>query len=275
MPARLRRHGPHSSTIALAVLIAIAIAGCTGAEAPDLATAASEAQFASVADLGPHTMSAVIERSEAFSGASPLRRQEGVEIRWESWDAFETRRLVNGSQVSCVRVADGSAWSQRRDGTWVQRGDPEPARQELRLVWNSWEQALESFDDRVALTPSSSEIVEGRRAQRFLVSLTEPEPEPQERTSRQRGKGKGKGKGKRRRSRGDANPRSLRSLTGEVVIDEGTAVRLLAKVRGEWQDGLRTHTVALDLSRAGFGLPQALTAPTESEIPALPPPGDP
>ncbi len=269
MTARPWHRGPLALCAAFAGLVAGP--GCTGNETPDLAAAAGEAQFASVADLGPHTMSAVIERSEAFSGESPLRRQEGVEIRWESWDAFETRRLVNGEQVSCMRVADGSAWSQRRDGTWVQRGDPEPARQELRLVWNSWDQALESFDDRVALTASSSEIVEGRRAQRFLVSLHEPKPK--ERASRRRTKGKGKGK--RRRSRGNADQRSLRSLSGEVVIDEGTAVRLLAKVRGEWQDGLRTHTVSLDLSRAGFGLPQALTAPTESEIPALPPPGVP
>lgn len=267
----LRLDGTSSSRLTAAALVVHL--GCTGAETPDLAAAASKAQFESATDLGPHRLSAVIERSESLRGGTPLRRQEGVEIRWESWDAFETRRLVNGEQVSCLRVVDGHAWSQRRDGTWVQRGDPEPARQELRLVWNNWEQALEPFDDRVDLTKSSSEVVEGRRAQRYLVSLADPEPADQ-RIDRGKQRGKRKAKGKRRR-RGNADQRTFRALSGDVVIDETTAVRLLAKVRGEWQDGIRTHAVALDLTRSGFGLPQALTAPTGSEIPALPPPENP
>lgn len=247
------------------VALACALSACSPSNAPDLAAASTEAQFDSVAKLGPHTFSARIERQESIGSSAPIQRQEGVEIRWESWDAFESRRLVNGEQVSCVRVVDGRAWSQRRDGTWVERGDPEPARQELRLAWNSWEQALEPFDDHVDLTGEASEVVEGRRARRFTVALAAQDPDPSPPPAKAK---------RRRRRRGDADQRSYLALSGDVVIDEATAVRLLATVRGEWADGERTHTVSLDLSRAGFGLPHALTVPGAAPAPA-PSPGNP
>lgn len=235
--------------LALAPSLVLACAEDTG---PTLAEASVAVQYESVASLGPHRMSATTRRQELAGAEVITDAQEAMEIRWQSWDAFEMRRLVDGEQVSLVRVADGRAWAQRGDGSWVSRGDPEPWRQELRVAWSAWDQALEPFDERVVLTEVGADVVEGRRARRYTVSLAPLAERPRA----TRGKGKGK---RRRRATPPTDP--LLALSGEVVLDEGTATRLLARVEGRWTQDDRERVVALDLSRSGLGQPQTILPP--------------
>jgi len=232
--------------------------GCADETGPTLADASTEVQYESVASLGPHRMTATTRRTELRDGAPTTDVQEAMEITWQSWDAFEMRRLVDGEQVSLVRVADGRAWAQRGDGSWVARGDPEPWRQELRIAWSAWDQALEPFDDRVTLTEVGDDVVEGRRARRYTVSLAPPST-PTRRAGRAKAKGKPGRKARRRRAAEAADP--LLDLSGEVVLDAGTATRLLARIEGRWTQDDRIRTVALDLRRSGIGQPQTLLSP--------------
>lgn len=261
MSGRPRRRG----WAALALTVA---AACAAEPTIDLAEASEAVQFESVAELGSHRMAATIRRQEHRGDTLVADVQEALEVRWQGWEAFEMRRLVDGEQTSLVRVVDGLAWAQRRDGSWVQRGDPEPWRQEMRLTWNAWDEVLEPFDDRVKMQDPTDEVVEGRRARRYALSLAEAEPE---RTPPQAGKRKGK---RKKRKHGRAGPEPL-TLSGDVVLDEATATRLLAQVAGSWRDEDRRYSFTLDLSRSGIGLPQTLERPapgTGAVRGAAPPP---
>lgn len=241
-----------------ALSLLLGCVACADEAGPTLAEASEAVQYESVAALGPHRMTATTRRTEQRDGAAATAVQEAMEITWQGWSAFEMRRLVDGEQVSLVRVVDGHAWAQRGDGSWVDRGDPEPWRQELRIAWSAWDQALDPFDDRVTLTEAGAEVVEGRRARRYTVSLAPPTT-PTRRAGRAKAKSKPGRKARRRPAAEATDP--LLDLSGEVVLDAGTATRLLARVEGRWTQDDRVRTVALDLRRSGIGQPQTLLSP--------------
>ena len=166
-----------------------------------------------------------------------------------------------------MRVVDGLALAQRRDGSWVQRGDPEPWRQEMRLTWNAWDEVLEPFDDRVKMQDPTDEVVEGRRARRYVLSLAEAEPA---RTPPQAGKRKGKRK-KRKHGRVGPEPHPLRRRRPRR--SHGHAAPRAG--RGELAGRRPPDSFTLDLSRSGIGLPQTLERPapgTGAARGAAPPP---
>lgn len=242
--------------LALASGLAAGLLGACDSDAgPTLAQASQEVQFDSVARLGPHRLSASIRRQDLRDDVVLTDVLEGVEVQWQSWDAFEMRRAVDGKRVSAVRVTGGSAWSEREDGGWTNRGDPEPWRQELRLAWNAWDQALSPFQSRLLLTEIDEDVVEGRRVRRYAVGLR-PLPEPPAPDDDDKAKGKG-----RRRTKKPADD-GLIDLSGEVTLDAATAARLVAQVQGRYRQGDRIRTVRLDLTRSGIGADLDLTVPT-------------
>ena len=244
--------GPIHAANRIVVLAGLGLAGamlssCRSCAQPDveevsLAQVSQEIQFQSVDHLGPHAYLASIQRTELRDDVVVTDSQEVFEIRWDGWDDFEVRRSVDGKLASALRVVDAVAWWQR-NGRWVNRGDPEPYRQELRMTWNGWEQALDLFRNRVALDQPEDGVVEGRAARRYEVSLAPPAAV---------------GKARRRRRESEGGPVSLE---GFVWVDEITAVRLVADVSGEVQRGGVTRRVHLKLARSAIGQDQNIERP--------------
>jgi len=245
-----------------AVLALSAGVACTpeGPPAADLADASVEVQFESVDRLGPHRYLASIKHRTVRDDGGVSRTDEAVEIRWQDWDTFEYRRVVDAELQSAVVTVDGKPWTLRSRGRWEAREDAEPYRLDLRQSWNAWDQALEPFGDRVQLEEAGQELFEGRPVRRYRVSLA-PEAERTASTK----------KGKRRRKvhvpRHDDGPVSL---SGVVWVDEGTAVRLQAEVTGELTQRGRQRTIDLQLTRSGIGLDQGVSPPKGARHRATP-----
>ena len=238
--------------------------GSTDPKAPDLAQVSQEVQFESVDKLGPHLYLASIRHRISRSDGSTERSDEAVEIRWQDWDTFTFRRVVDAELQSAVVTVDGRPWTLRSKNRWDRRDDAEPYRLDLRQSWNAWDQALEPFGERIMLTIEGTELFEGRTVRRYKVSLA-PEPEP-EATPRSKGK-------RRRKKRHEANQSvTLLSLDGRVWVDEGTAVRLQAEVTGELEQRGRRRTVELQLTRSGIGQPQEIEPPVAPRKRARPAP---
>jgi len=219
----------------------------------DLGDASQEVQFESVDALGPHLYLASIKHRTTRSDGSTERSDEAVEIRWQDWDTFTFRRVVDAQLQSAVVTVDGRPWSLRSKERWERRDDAEPYRLDLRQSWNAWQQALEPFDGRIEFEEEGTELFEGRVVRRYLVSLApEPDEPPPER---------GKGKRRRKQRHKPTKPITLISLEGRVWVDEGTAVRLQAEVSGELEQRGRRRTVELQLTRSGIGLPQEIEPP--------------
>lgn len=203
-----------------------------------LPEAADEAIFASVEKLGPHRCVATYSRADTRDGAPAGGSEQIVDIAWHDWDRFQVTRKANGQPSSEVIVVGGRPWARNRGGRWEEREDPEPWRVQLESTWDTWDEALEPFGDRVALTETGREELEGRWARRFTVSL-----KPEQTT-----------KGRRPAF-------TPISLSGTVWLDELTAVRLLAEVEGVVAQGNLQRRITLRLVRSDFGEDLGIRAP--------------
>ena len=230
---------------------------------PTLAEASQEVRFQSVDALGPHAYLATTIRTDVREGEVVSEVQEIFEIQWQGWDDFEMRRTVDGDMVSCVRVAEGRAWV-LRNGAWLKRPDAEPYRQELRLSWSGWDQALGGYHERVGYSDAQDGVIEGRPARRYVVELTPPHgvtaPPPAAEAPAEGAPVE------------DAvSVSGPRSLSGFVWVDQLTAVRLVADVQGELVQDSLTRRTQLKLSRSAFGQDQGIVTPTVPEAsPDLP-----
>lgn len=242
----------HTGWLGLSVVCWIGC-GSSDSKAPDLAQVSQEVQFESVDLLGPHLYLASIRNRITRTDGSTERSDEAVEIRWQDWDTFTFRRVVDAELQSAVVTVDGRPWTLRSKNRWDRRDDAEPYRLDLRQSWNAWDQALEPFGERIVLTTEGTELFEGRIVRRYKVSLA-PEPDADARP---------RAKGKRRRKKRHKAVKSvtLLSLDGRVWVDEGTAVRLQAEVTGELEQRGRRRTVELQLTRSGIGQPQEIEPP--------------
>ena len=234
--------------IALLVLLPVACKGCQKQEVPQvtLAQEADKVIFASVEKIGAHRYIGRVTRADSRDGGKPVSHEETVDLGWEDWDNFRYSRLINGEPAFEVLVANSVPYIRRGTGRWEQRDDVEPYRVELESTWDTWDEAMEPFGYRVALTDQGTEVIEGRPTTRYAVSLA-PVPEV---------KGKGKKKGGATHSHFEPL-----TLSGTVWVDQTTAVRLVGDVSGSVQQGNLTRTIALRFARSGFGEKQDIAPP--------------
>jgi len=224
---------------------------------PTLAEASQEVRFQSVDALGPHAYLATTIRTDLRDGQVVAEVQEIFEIQWQGWDDFEMRRTVDGDMVSSVRVAEGRAWV-LRNGAWLKRPDAEPYRQELRLSWSGWDQALGGYHERVGYSEAQDGVIEGRPARRYVVELAPPRgvsPPPSAAEVSAEGIP----------AQDAISPSGPRSLSGFVWVDQLTAVRLVADVQGELVQDSLTRRTQLKLSRSAFGQDQGIVTPAVPE----------
>lgn len=230
----------------------ILVLGCRSCEeAPPepemtLTEAADEATFASVEKLGPHRCTSTITRVDSRDGVAGAAHVEVAEISWRDWDRFRLSRVMDGEPVSDVIVVGGKPWAREYDGPWDARDDAEIFRVQLQSTWDSWDTALEPFGERITFTEVGRELIEGRWAHRFSVSLA---PDPAAATTAEGAPPK-KEKKKERARRASFTPLTL---TGTVWIDEISAVRLLAEVEGQVKQGNLVRSISLKLARSAFG----------------------
>lgn len=235
----------------------VLLGGC--ADDPQVAALAEVSQqlsFESVDQLGPHHFLGSLRHERERSDGSVGTTDEAVEIRWQDWDSFEYRRTVDSELESAVIARDGVPWALLADGSWREGQDAEPHRLELRQSWNAWDQALEPYRGRIDYTDRGTEVVEGRNARRYGLSLA-PLPAP----AASPAKGGKSRKAKARAAAEDPQGDRLVSISGEVWVDEATAVRLLADVTAARVHRGRRHTVTLKVVRSDVGRDQKIQPP--------------
>ncbi|MCB9743802.1 MAG: hypothetical protein H6741_06565 [Alphaproteobacteria bacterium] len=221
----------------LLVLIAVS-AGCErGPTEEELQIGASrQVTVDTLASIGPHQSVSTIRRRYADSEDVTL---ESFELAWGDWDHYQARRLKDGRLRSELRVIDGEAWMGTSAGRFSHRGDAESFRVELRTTWSAWEQALAPFAGRVVLSDPQETVVEGRPAHRYQVSLAEA-------------------------AEGGKKGTEPLSLSGQVTLDDASAIRLLAEVEGRYRElgrVSRERVVQLEITRSRFGEPPDIATP--------------
>ncbi len=224
-----------SRRLALLMLGAGLWLGCEPEPEPEhqLLEASREVTFGDIANLGPHRLEASIRRAVVLDGERQSAGQDQVQLVWRDWDNFQLARRRGGSIISQVMVEDGSARVRQADGRLVAASDVEPHRVELRMAWDVWSLGLSVFEGRMQLEHAGAGQLDGREATQYRVSLAPP-------------------------VEGGAGRIVTDSLEGSLWIDELTAVRLMAEVRGSWhrvgQEQL-VNEVEVILVRTDFGLP--------------------
>jgi hypothetical protein len=225
------------------IIAALALhCGSADPHKPALDVVADQITFKSVEALGPHHLLATIEQQSVWTDGNTESHEETVELAWNDWDSFHLRRVVRGSAVGETIMDQGRSYHRGQGPHWVQEFDSEPARLRVRTSWSVWSTAMEVFSARIDLVEMEQSIVDGRSARRYQVSLA---PRPQ---------------GQRIRH-GGMKPISI---TGEVWIDQATAVRLAADVTAKVDlKGMR-RTIQLHLRRSHVGEQQTIEPPSAS-----------
>ena len=224
-------------------LLPLLLGACTPTiEAPEeerLATVSHQVNWESVTRLGPHRMelSATLDRA---SGS----RTEGFSVLWGSWDDFEVTRSRDGRTTQDLRIISGVAWTSNDGHSFNPQRDAEIYRAELSTTWNDWDRHLEPFLGGLVLESDREAVVEGRPAERYLISL-DPEWKPAGR-------------------RADVPT----SLSGHVTLDSATGVRLLGQVEGHYLERGETDkpaTLTVNLLRTEIGTVPTIPIPEETE----------
>lgn len=221
---------------AAALLLPLA---CTPSEvgSDPLAEASTEVTFASVEQVGPHHMVASIRRTDARPG-DERTTDELVELSWQDWDNFQVRRVVDGEATREVLVADGQAWVKVGDH-WEERPDAETQRVQLRMTWNSWDSAIGPHRDHVQLVSEGRDVVEGRPATRYRIEMLPDEQRP-------------------KNQRWGFQPETA---SGQVWLDEASAVRLKAQLQTTSRRGDLVRTTVFELQRSNVGGDQGVRPP--------------
>jgi len=217
---------------------------------PTIEVVSQKITFDSVSKLGPHYSVGSIQRTDTRPGGYVFEQSEAIEIAWNSWESFHFQRSTDGETSFEAIVHGGTSSTRNGRGPWKTSGDGEGARLDVYTAWNTWDEALEGFRDRVGFEPLGETIIDGRPAKRFSLVLL-----PKSATK------------KRRKRKSGMQPHRLE---GEVAIDKATAVRLRATVHAVAKHGNLVRHTEFNIRRSNIGEPQPIEAP---EVP-LGSPGD-
>ncbi len=219
----------------IALLLVAACGGGAGDATPLLPEAAEKATFATIASLGSYQLQASVTRTITAGGA-PQTTQETVEVKWRDADHWSYRLGRDGRTRTEVVVWDAVAWSGGGEGPPVRKGDAEPYRVQLASVWDPWQWGLESLADSLAYQPGDAELVDGRRARHHNLALVPDDGKP---------------------NRGWTPT----AVSGDVWIDEETAVRLKGKVLVDAVSGARTQRLELLFAVGSIGVDPGVSPP--------------
>ena len=226
------------------MLLLLTLFACSG-DTPTVTRAevSERVTLDSMARLGTFQLHATWSRTRTREGAAPQARSTSMELLWMDLDHWCYSRLAGDVVESRMLVRDAVGWEQRGAGRWTSGRDPQALRAQLDITWDPWDEALSLFAGRISYTPAGSDEIAGRKAERYTVGL-EPEPEL-----------KGKQKPK------VAGPWKPTALEGELWVDQETAVRLQAKVKGTVKGQGQEQQVELVLGVSGVGADPGLPDP--------------
>lgn len=199
-----------------------------------LTAAAEKTTFSGVAALGSFHLSASVRRTDTVEGRPPAESGETMEIRWQDADHWSQVAARDGRVHTDVRVWDGVAWVVGKTGL-EKKGDPERYRIQLATVWDPWTWGLERAAEDIKSVMGPVELLDGRRAVRYTLALADLK------------------KGHR--------SWTPTAVSGDVWIDEATAVRMRGQVRVEATGDKRTRTTELLFTIGSIGADPAVVRP--------------
>ena len=226
---------PHGRVIVLLVLLACGSTdGTPAAPTLTLPQAAKQTTFAGVTALGSFHLQASLRKTDTVEGRPAKESAETMEIRWKDADHWSYVSARDGRVVSDVRVWDGVAWTIRA-GVTEKKGDPEPFRIQVATVWDPWSWGLERLAEDVKSVAGPVELLDGRRAVRYTLALEDQK------------------KGHR--------TWTPTAVSGDLWIDEATAVRMRGQVRVDATNDKRTTTRELLFTLGAIGADPEVVRP--------------
>ena len=219
----------------------IFLGGCWDAKpnvAPEepskLMEASHQVIFASVEKIGIHSFQATYQQTEFHGEDIRSEHEEVLEISWQNWDNFESKRTVDGEIVSNIIITDAQTWDWQSQ-QWVRRRDGEPYRVQLRNTWNQWDSVMRHFGEHVEWILDGDEVIEGRKTKRYRALFTKPE-------------------------RVKVSLRPI-EFQGMVWVDEETAVRILGEISGVLLRDAYKKQVKYQVQRTEIGLKKDISPP--------------
>jgi hypothetical protein len=209
-------------------------------EEEKLAEASTKVIFASVEPLGPHQYDARIRRKEIREEIEVSSHDEFVHIDWQDWDNFQYNRTIDTKEVTALIVSNHIPWLKYQSKKWKKQIDAEPYRLQMRTAWNTWEQYLGSYEDRLLWTPLGNDTIEGRTVTRYELSLDTSKNTPNRNLN-------------------------LQSISGSVSVDQATAVRLYAELTIVLVADTYKKKIDMQLKRTMIGVAQEIISPEKKE----------
>jgi len=228
-------------------------AGCSGEKsgAEEILAQSSAVTFETVLQLGPNRMESTIVTEHAETG---VREMESMEIAWADGDNFMVRQVHDGDVRREVRVLRGKPWV-RAGERFVRRDEADIYRGVLAQTWDMWGLAVGPFVEQIGYDYDGEVVIEGRRGRRFNLRLATDEELAAAKAAMEADQGR----------------RTARfvpmAITGSIVLDESTAVRLLTEfeVRLVARGGGRERTVRFREARSGIGERPTIPSPREKK----------
>lgn len=206
-----------------------------------LVEASQAVTFASSEALGAHRLRTMRKQQEYHGEDVRSETTEILLIDWADWDHWQATQMVDDEIVSQVWVVDGRC-VEGMNGRFIERNDGEPYRVQLRNTWNQWEMMMRPFVQHVEWTFVQTDIIEDRKTKQYQASFTRPTE--------------------------GHNGLFPKDLSGNIWVDEQTAVRLLGSVEGVLLNGPYKKTVSLSIERSDIGADVVLERLRES-LPSL------
>jgi hypothetical protein len=199
-----------------------------------LVEASNTVIFSSVEQIGSHRFVSTFSRKEYHGEDVRSEHQEILQITWKDWDNFQSTRTVSDQVVSDVIISDFTTWIFLGE-EWKKQPDGELYRTQLRMTWNQWDDVMRHFDEFVTWTPTSLEILDGRRTQKYVASFSRPTD-----------------------TKTTFRPLSFQ---GKMWVDELTAVRVLGEIKGELGRAAYKKELRLQIQRSEIGGEFTITEP--------------